>query len=366
MSATSHKPNRAGFVPSWLAPTALARARMVERASLVDRTMRWIAIPMSAVIVACVVELGPWALAPLVAMLVVPVLAPLAARRSARPESWDLLLGLLALSATAVAAAMTGGPLSPIAYLLLVGPVVTALRGVPRASVIAAAVTAGVFLLACLLGSPSSLREHPLATVALLVALTSVTIASTAMAGGEIAYRAASVLDPLTGLLNRHPLESRFEELRQRAQLIDAPISLVLFDLDHFKAINDGHGHDVGDAVLRDVAYQVRKTLRNFELVYRMGGEEFLVVLPAVTESRATDIAGQLRETIAAVGLAGQTDVTASFGVSSATGDAIDFESLYRQADQALYQAKATGRDRVSVAGPLIASGGDRELVNAG
>ena len=92
------------------------------------------------------------------------------------------------------------------------------------------------------------------------------TLAAIALSASEISYRRAAVLDPLTGLLNRQGLEERFEELRQQALLSDAPICLVLFDLDHFKTVNDRYGHDIGDAVLRQVAYEVRKSLRRFEL----------------------------------------------------------------------------------------------------
>lgn len=198
------------------------------------------------VLVWCVVELGPWALVPLVALVAAIAFGPLAVRRGARPEYWDFAAALTTFAATAVAAAMTGGPLSPICYLLPIGLAITAMRGVPRATAISALVSAGAFLVACLLRSPSTLVDHPLATAALLVAMACVTMASTALASSEIAYRSASVLDPLTALLNRETLEPRFEELRQQARLVGAPICLVLFDLDRFKAINDEHGHDVG------------------------------------------------------------------------------------------------------------------------
>jgi diguanylate cyclase (GGDEF)-like protein len=247
---------------------------------------------------------------------------------------------------------MTGGALSPIGYLLPIGLAVDAMRGVPRATWVGAVVTAGAFLVAGLLGSPSRVLDHPLATAALLVSLACVTMASTALASSEIAYRSASVLDPLTGLLNRQALEDRFEELRQQARLVGAPICLVLFDLDRFKAINDEHGHDVGDAVLREVAYQVRKSLRMFELVYRMGGEEFLVILPGISASQGAHTAEQLRETIDQTRPGNDVRITASFGVSCGAGETIDFESLYRRADQALYQAKRDGRDRINTSQP--------------
>ncbi len=117
---------------------------------------------------------------------------------------------------------------------------------------------------------------------------------------------------------------------------MDAPVCLVMFDLDRFKAINDEHGHDVGDVILKEVAGRIRGGLRTFELAYRIGGEVFLVVLPGVDNHQGTVIAEQLRETIGQLRLNGKIGVIASFGISSAGGARIDFESLSR-ADEALY-----------------------------
>jgi diguanylate cyclase (GGDEF)-like protein len=108
------------------------------------------------------------------------------------------------------------------------------------------------------------------------------------------------VLDPLTGLLNRASLDSREVEIEQQARLTGGSVSLVLVDVDGFKRINDTYGHERGDAVLRDTAYEIRKSLRSFELVYRIGGEEFLVMLPGVDLTDAVQIAERLRGSVAA------------------------------------------------------------------
>ncbi len=108
-----------------------------------------------------------------------------------------------------------------------------------------------------------------------------------ALQAAELHHRSEAILDPLTGLLNRHALAPRFVEISMQARLTRQPVCLLLCDVDNFKAINDQHGHDCGDAVLRDVAYALRKHLRSFELVYRLGGEEFLVVLPGHRRRRA-------------------------------------------------------------------------------
>ena len=87
-------------------------------------------------------------------------------------------------------------------------------------------------------------------------------------------------------MLNRNALRTRVDELAHQAKIINQPIGIIVGDVDHFKRVNDIHGHAAGDAVLRDVAYALRKQLRAFELVYRLGGEEFLVLLPEPTPER--------------------------------------------------------------------------------
>jgi diguanylate cyclase (GGDEF)-like protein len=162
----------------------------------------------------------------------------------------------------------------------------------------------------------------------------------------EVRHRGESVLDPLTGLLNRTTLEGRFEELRQQARISGAPIAIVLLDLDRFKRVNDTYGHERGDTVLRDVAYELRKSLRSFELAYRLGGEELMVILPGLEEGEAAALADHVRRRIAEA-RPGGLDVTISCGVAAACGDALRYEELFAQADARLYAAKAAGRDRV-------------------
>ena len=127
------------------------------------------------------------------------------------------------------------------------------------------------------------------------------------------------------------------------------PIGLIIADLDHFKAVNDTHGHAVGDAVLHDIAYTLRKRLRAFDLAYRLGGEEFLVLLPGANAGQAAVLAESLRETIAATRHGG-LPVTMSFGVSASSPRSFDYEHVFEAADEALYAAKTAGRDRVCVA----------------
>jgi diguanylate cyclase (GGDEF)-like protein len=122
--------------------------------------------------------------------------------------------------------------------------------------------------------------------------------------------------------------------------------------VDGFKSVNDEHGHATGDVVLRDLSYEMRKTLRNFELFYRYGGEEFIVVLPGTATDQAVLIAERMRHAVERARPAG-LQVTVSAGVASARGDAVAFRALFEAADDALYDAKRRGRNRVSIAGSV-------------
>jgi diguanylate cyclase (GGDEF)-like protein len=126
---------------------------------------------------------------------------------------------------------------------------------------------------------------------------------------------------------------------------------MVVGDIDHFKEINDTHGHTVGDAVLAGVAHMLRKQLRAFDLAYRLGGGEFLILLPGSDIAHAENVAERLRARVGSEQVAGGIPVTMSFGVgASAAEEAFDYEAVFAQADAALYEAKRRGRDRVCLA----------------
>ena len=131
-----------------------------------------------------------------------------------------------------------------------------------------------------------------IAPVALLLC---VAVLSTPLMRSDIQHRSDAVIDQLTGMLNRKALSTRVAELAQQSQLTGESIGIIVGDLDHFKAINDTRGHSVGDVVLKEVAYQMRKQLRAFDLAYRLGGEEFLILLPGSDLEQSAQLAEQLR-----------------------------------------------------------------------
>ena len=159
--------------------------------------------------------------------------------------------------------------------------------------------------------------------------------------------------DGLTQLLNRRALTERLVTEMERALRYDGTVALLLVDLDHFKRVNDTHGHLVGDAVLRDVAALLTAAVRSSDMVGRYGGEEFLVVLPETDDEGATAFADRIRERVAGHRFDPWGDgralaMTTSIGVASFPAARIEsVEDLFARADAALYRAKAEGRNRV-------------------
>jgi diguanylate cyclase (GGDEF)-like protein len=328
-------------------PMAVSRRRTVERAGRLDRATLTIAPIVCAILIATAIFRDAWAWLPVAFIAVALAAIPRLVKRGARPEVVELVGSLGVTIAMATAAGLTGGTSSPIVFLFPIGVVLNGLRAGRASILICSGVTAAVFLLVSLLEEGGAIAHEPLPMIAILAMQLGVTIATVALAEAEIGHRRASIVDPLTGLLNRQGLPDRFEELRRQALVSAAPITVVLFDLDHFKRLNDLHGHDVGDRLLREVADEIRTSLRRFDLVYRVGGEEFLILLPGMAEEEGEMVAEELRFAIEQLGLATGYGITASFGVSGAAAEEIDFDWLYRQADQALYSAKRSGRDRV-------------------
>lgn len=172
--------------------------------------------------------------------------------------------------------------------------------------------------------------------------------------------RAQAIRDPLTGLHNRRFLDEVLPREIQRARRESRPLGLLMLDIDHFKRFNDSHGHDAGDAVLRAVAREIESSLRESDFVCRYGGEEILVLLPDSDIEASVRIAEKIRGAIRTRDVsaiaAGAQGVTASIGVASFPTHGIGGDSLIRAADNALYAAKRTGRDRVVAAGAIPAA----------
>ncbi|HST54793.1 MAG TPA: GGDEF domain-containing protein [Solirubrobacteraceae bacterium] len=159
--------------------------------------------------------------------------------------------------------------------------------------------------------------------------------------------------DALTGLPNKRALDDSIKRMAAQAGRAASPLSVVFFDLDHFKRINDTHGHDRGDEVLASVGVLLRNELRASDLGGRMGGEEFLILLPDTDHAGALKLAEKIRLAIQELKFRGlDNPVTASFGVATLPDDAGEIDTLMRTADRALYSAKQHGRNRVEGPSP--------------
>jgi two-component system cell cycle response regulator len=161
-----------------------------------------------------------------------------------------------------------------------------------------------------------------------------------------------AILDPLTDLHNRRYMTSHLKTLFEEASQRGKPLSVLMLDIDYFKAVNDSYGHDAGDSVLREFASRLRRNIRGIDLACRLGGEEFVVVMPETDLAKAYLVGERLRQCIAAAPFyAGETigalDVTASVGVAALEFADDTPELILKRADQALYCAKRDGRNRV-------------------
>jgi diguanylate cyclase (GGDEF)-like protein len=272
-------------------------------------------------------------------------------RDSKRPQLWigGAWAALPLLLTGAVIA--TGGPTSPVLVWFALPAVTLGVRFEPRGMVFGTAYIVALFLLSTVVVFGTAMAaEHSQTMTAALALILSTVILSGALVESDRAHRRRSTLDPLTGLFNRNALEQRLAEMEgepcNEAERLSH--ALLLCDLDHFKRVNDQLGHPAGDAVLQDVAYAMRAALRAGDSIYRVGGEEILVILPGASRKEAVEIAERLRAAVRDRRPLG-VGVTISIGVAVSIPETVDTEDLIARADVALYAAKAGGRDTIRV-----------------
>src|SRR5476649_2693340 len=161
-----------------------------------------------------------------------------------------------------------------------------------------------------------------------------------------------AITDALTGLFNRRYMEMHLASLVEQAAARGQPIAVLILDIDYFKTVNDSHGHDAGDDVLREFALRIRKSIRNIDLACRYGGDEFVIVMPETDMAVATMVAERIRRRIATEPFAIQKgerklEVTISIGIAAINDTAATAAAILKRADTALYRAKKDGRNRV-------------------
>jgi diguanylate cyclase (GGDEF)-like protein len=341
---------------SLLCEDETTRRRMLD----MERHIYPARVALFAFLTCSLLALGPWVgwwpVAPLAGAAAGFQIADRQMPRSRRPEYW--IMGAWAFSQLMIGLAVvfTGGPNSLFLAWLTIPAATLAARFSMRGVVAGAAWTVLILIAATVGVHWSAVSRAPQRLVVPLSLLAGVTLLSTALMRSDVKHRAAASGDTLTGLLNRHALLARAGELLEQARAAAVPLALVMGDLDHFKPVNDGHGHLVGDEVLREVAATLRDALRTFDYVFRYGGEEFVILLPGRDRDDALATAERLRAAVSRSRPAG-IEMTMSFGVGYTEEGRAELDDLLSAADRALYSAKSDGRDCVRssrAAEPLV------------
>jgi diguanylate cyclase (GGDEF)-like protein len=345
---------------SWLIKDGIDRERTLDMDRRLQPVRRASFGILAVALVACGPWLGWWTMIPLAIAAIVFKVADDRMEKVPRPEyglfaAWTASQVILGASV-----ALSGGPSIPTMAWFAIPAVTLSARFSGKGIIAGVGVTLALMTAVAFGVNAEAVIHNPTLLIAPAALVLAVTMLSTALMQSDVQHRNEIVLDPLTSTLNRKALTARVAELTEQASVTGEPIGIALGDLDHFKQINDSCGHAVGDAVLKDVAYLLRKELRAFDLIYRIGGEEFLLLLPGADLEQTEQVAEELRQAVRSEAVGGGQQVTMSFGIAaSKRGGAFSYDAVFGQADAGLYDAKRCGRDRVCRAP------GDRALAPA-
>src|SRR4051812_38279521 len=302
---------------NWLCRDDFDRERLLDMEERIKPVRRLAMAILAIALIAGGPWIGWWALLPLGGAAGCFLAADARLQRSERPEF--LMFGAWVGSEVmiAIAVALTGGPeVATLSWIAI--PVVTlsarfSLRGV----VIGVAIAIALLLAVAFGTDAGAVLDNPPLVTAPLALILAIAVLSTALMQSDMEHRGEAVIDSLTGMLNRKALTNRVGELAQQSEVTGEPVGMIFGDLDRFKDVNDSQGHAAGDAALTDVAYLLRKRLRAFDLAYRVGGEEFLILLPGADTPKCARIAEELRAAVASEPVGEGTMLTISFGVSA-------------------------------------------------
>jgi len=284
---------------------------------------------------------GWWTFLPLLVAAAAFRLADARTDRASHPEYWMFGAWAAVEAIIAASVALTGDTAVSLLVLLAI-PVATlsarfSMHGIWAGGAIAVALMIAVALSA----DAGGVAADPLLLIAPIGVVVAGAGLSTPLMTSDVEHRDQAILDPLTNLLNRRSLRARAREIEHQSALTREPVGVVYLDLDKFKRVNDSLGHEAGDAVLVDVAYQLRSGLRAYDLIYRLGGDEFLVLVPGADIAHACRVGRDARAVIGQASTGPRVAVTASCGVSaSVEGEPFDFDAVFAHADRALYNAK--------------------------
>jgi diguanylate cyclase (GGDEF)-like protein len=336
---------------SWLCRDDRDRERMLDMEERV-RPVRRRALLIVALALAAA---GPWVgWLPLLIMVPAAGVFAISDRMvgsARRPENVMFATWVAAEIALAGAVSAAGSN-GTSALSLLAVPVITLTSRFSMRGVLAGVAVALALTLAVGFGVDSSaVLAAPELLISPVAVILCVSVLSTPLMSSDIEHRTDAVVDRLTGMLNRKALDTRIHELTLQSELTSEPIGLIVADLDHFKEINDTGGHNAGDRALADVSTLIRRQLRAFDLAYRLGGEEFLILVPGSDLEQTVRLAERVRDGVGSNQVAGGLHITMSLGVTATEpGVTFDYAHLFDEADAALYRAKREGRNRVRTA----------------
>jgi len=333
---------------SWLCRDDTDRERLLD----MEQRLRPVRMGAMGVLALALLVSAPWVgwwtLAPLVFAAGLFQLAERRLPDSRRPEYWMFAAWAGAELTIAVSVVLAGAEHVAILSWLAIPVVTLSSRFSQRGVYLGVAVALGLLVAAAFAGSGSAVLDDPTIIGAPAAVIIAIAILSTALMQSDVEHRSEAIIDPLTGMLNRNALVTRADELSQQSDVTGQPVGMIVADLDNFKRVNDSLGHPAGDAVLTDVAYLMRKRLRAFDLSYRIGGEEFMVLLPGAEAEEAKEMAEELRKLFESEPVGGVIQMTMSFGVSgSQAGQRFDYDQVFAAADAALFEAKRAGRNQV-------------------
>ncbi len=313
------------------------------------RTARLVTMATAVVVIVAFVGRTGWQLPVFGSvMLATVVLGGMHLERRHKPELWVFVTTVLNIQIWVTFCAIAlGGPRTAFPCVLAAPVLMVGTRFSRRGIAIGAPISLVLALVCTVAVDPAYVVRHPESVLVPLGLIVVTAVYLLPVVASDVDHRVESTKDELTGLLNRRALRLRLDEIVEQIGETRAPVSAIVVDIDYFKLVNDEHGHAAGDDVLREIARTLRLRLRTYELLYRIGGDEFLLLLPGATASDAFRLAESLHDAISGARPLG-FDVTCSCGVATAR-TASEVIPLIRDADEALYRAKRMGRDRVEM-----------------
>lgn len=340
---------------SWLCPTDAEYRRMVDT-YVATRRARIALLGIGGVLlVAFAPSVGWLPLIPLAVVVLHLLTLDVRMARSPRPEWIVFQSYIVTLLAIGAGIAVSGGAESP--YLTLFAAPMLLLPNRFHRTVTYFGVVIGLVVLvaATVVVDPGGVVADPTGVIGAAIVMIGVVALTMPLAVVDLDLRDASGVDALTGVLNRREFATSYDALVAARAADGHGVAVVVVDVDRFKRTNDEFGHDVGDQVLRELAAMFRVHMRNGDLVCRLGGEEFAIVLGGMGLTDACSLAERVRVAVGETRVAG-VPTTLSAGVAAGGPGGCDWMTLYRAADQALLTAKREGRDRV-VAAPAEVPG---------